>query len=120
MLNLLKVVSLLMVLNTAFASDGLECGEVSIDSMGLAWESNGKLFTGILLCKTEETEIRSSYIKGLKHGVESRKDFSFDPVDVEMVHFKHGAAYKRCIETGVGGESYSACHEINCAVENCR
>ena len=119
-MNNLKIVTLLLIFNKVVASDVLECGEVSVGSMGLAWTLNGEPYSGVVLCNSEESEIRTIYSNGLKHGVEIRTFLNLDPVETEKVHYEKGVSYQICREFPIGDIPEITCHDVDCAVEDCR
>jgi hypothetical protein len=93
----------------ALADDTYDCGEVKIDSMGLAWMPQGKMYTGLLLCTKEEMTLQITYVNGIKTGLETRTDSSFSPPDIEEIHYTNGRPYKSCYFHTIKKETKKYC-----------
>jgi len=99
----------------------IECGEVFVDSMGLAWlEEGGELFTGTLVCGSSTNLTRTPFVKGVKNGKEVTVTIYPDKTVTSQKDYKHGVATNWCAYTVIGDEPHKKCKPIDCAVQNCR
>ena len=104
------------------SKDALDCNDVNVGSMGLAWfKDSGVLFTGTLICISSDKEIRTPYVEGYKQGkeVSTRLDEDSFEITEEKVYEK-GIAITGCVVLDFDTFTDTECRNIDCAAELCR
>jgi hypothetical protein len=122
MIKYISLIVLLIISGPSMSKEALDCDDVNVGSMGLAWfKDSCVFFTGTLICISKNKEVRTPYIDGYKQGKEVSTWVDEDSLEItEEKIYEKGIATKGCIMMEFSNFTDTECRNIDCAAELCR